>query len=64
MLAKMYHDNFLLVFSLVNVDKKSHLGVGGSKKSIKSVMYYLNGPLGLSTRWQLCTSNTNDFVYS
>ncbi len=44
--SKNVTQQFLLVVSLVKVDKKCHLGggEGGSKKSGKSVTYYLNGP--------------------
>ena len=35
---------FLMVISLVKVDKKRHMGGGVSKKCRKSVTYYLNGP--------------------
>jgi len=38
---------FLLVISLVKVDKQCHMGEGGSKKCGKNVMFYLNGPLGV-----------------
>jgi hypothetical protein len=59
---------FLLVISLVKVNKicchtrrgwggsgndtKCHIGGGGSKKCWKSVMYYLNAPLQLKSRYR------------
>jgi hypothetical protein len=44
--SKNVTGQFLLVISLVKVDKKCHKGGGGgSKKCGKSVTYYLNGPL-------------------
>ncbi len=49
----MLQRKFLLAISLVKVDKKCHMGgggEGGSKKSRKSVTYYLNGPLTYLTK--------------
>jgi hypothetical protein len=44
--SKKVTRQFLMVISLVKVDKKCHMGGGGgSKKCGKSVTYYLNGPL-------------------
>ncbi len=43
--SKNVTGQFLLVISLVEVDKTCHMGGGGSKKCRKSVTYYLNGPL-------------------
>jgi hypothetical protein len=40
---------FLLVISLVKVDKTCNMGGGGSQKCGKSVTYYLNGPLHCCT---------------
>ncbi len=46
--SKNVTGQFLLVISLVKVDKICHMGGGGwSKKCGKSVTYYLNGPLCL-----------------
>ncbi len=42
--SKNVTGQFLLVISLVKVDKTCHMGGGGSKKCGKSVTYYLNGP--------------------
>jgi hypothetical protein len=43
----MSQDKFYWKYSLVNVDKKCHMGGGsgggGSKKCGKGVTYYLNG---------------------